>query len=44
MVLVPLAKAAEKLVDVIVNVQENSNGLFTERALRVDLIGDPLAG
>jgi len=43
MVLVPLAKAAEKLVDVIVNVQENSNGLFTERALRVDLIGDPLA-
>src|SRR5882672_1064285 len=43
MVLVPLAKAAEKLVDVIVNVQENSNGVFTERALRVDLIGDPLA-
>src|SRR5882757_4244831 len=43
MVLVPLAKAAEQLVDVIVNVQENSNGVFTERALRVDLIGDPLA-
>ena len=43
MVLVPLAKAAEQLVDVIVNVQEHNNGLFTERALRVDLIGDPLA-
>jgi hypothetical protein len=42
-VFVPLAKAAEKLVDVIVNVQEHDNGTFTERALRVDVIGDPVA-
>jgi hypothetical protein len=42
-VFVPLAKAAEKLVDVIVNVQEHNNGTFTERALRVDVIGDPVA-
>jgi len=42
-VFVPLAKAAEKLVDVVVNVQDHNNGTFTERALRVDLIGDPLA-
>lgn len=40
---VPLAKAAEKLVDVIVNVQDHNNGTFTERALRVDVLGDPAA-
>jgi hypothetical protein len=42
-VFVPLAKAAEKLVDIQANVQEHGAGTFTERALRVDLVGDPVA-
>jgi hypothetical protein len=38
----PMAKNLEKLVDVVVNVQERAGGTFTERALQLDLIGDPM--
>jgi len=38
---VGLAKQLEQLVDPIVNVQERSAGTFTERALQLNLIGDP---
>ena len=38
---VPMAKQLQQLIDLVVNVQEKSQGTFTERALRVDLIGDP---
>jgi hypothetical protein len=37
--LTPLATAVKKLVDITVNVQEHGAGTFTERALRVDLLG-----
>jgi hypothetical protein len=40
---VGLAKQLEQLVDPIVNVQERSGGTFTERALQLNLIGDPVA-
>jgi hypothetical protein len=38
---VPMAKQLQQLIDLVVNVQESSQGTFTERALRIDLIGDP---
>jgi hypothetical protein len=41
---IPLAKQLQQLIDLVVNVQETSGGTFTERALRVDLIGDPAVG
>jgi hypothetical protein len=40
---VGLAKQLEQLIDPIVNVQEHSGGTFTERALQLNLIGDPIA-
>ncbi len=40
-VFTPMAKSLEQLVDVIVNVQEHNGGQFTERALQLNLIGDP---
>src|SRR6266700_1636408 len=36
-----VAKQLQQLIDLVVNVQESSQGTFTERALRIDLIGDP---
>jgi len=38
-----LAKQLQQLVDPIVNAQERSSGTFTERALQLNLIGDPAA-
>jgi hypothetical protein len=38
---VPMAKQLQQLIDLVVNVQESSQATFTERALRIDLIGDP---
>ena len=40
---VGLAKQLEQLIDPIVNVQERSSGTFTERALQLNLVGDPAA-
>jgi len=40
---VGLAKQLEQLIDPIVNVQEHSGGTFTERALQLNLVGDPAA-
>lgn len=38
-----LAKQLEQLLDPIVNVQERNGGTFTERALQLNLAGDPAA-
>ena len=38
---VPMAKQLQQLIDLVANVQEKSQGTFTERALRIDLVGDP---
>lgn len=38
-----LAKQLQQLIDPVVNVQERSSGTFTERALQLNLIGDPAA-
>jgi hypothetical protein len=40
---VGLAKQLEQLIDPIVNVQEHNGGTFTERALQLNLVGDPAA-
>lgn len=40
---VGLAKQLEQLIDPIVNVQEHNRGTFTERALQLNLVGDPAA-
>ncbi len=40
-VFAPMATDLENLVDIVVNVQDRTGGTFTERALQLNLIGDP---
>jgi hypothetical protein len=42
-VFVPMSEQLQKLLDVVANVQEHGGGAFTERALQLNLIGDPVA-